>query len=218
MTHPKYYYTGDEKVPAVVKLGEMSTPVWIQKFWENGEYAVYIRANGCGHCCAAMALNLHGVKISPYEEYVLCRKRFGDPRGELGEENYHTVNGIVDIITSYGITAEKFGVPVGESMAAAEHIYRALEDGRQVIFWSHPSSKLEPNPFSSGEHYVIAVGLSEDGRIVVANSGVRGAVTTGVQYADVETIAKSLPEGCEPAEYTWGRPDLGHCGGYVIVG
>ena len=58
-----YAFTDNPSIPAVVTRGVYSTPVWLQQDWEDGEFACYIRGNGCGHCCIAMAANLHGVKI-----------------------------------------------------------------------------------------------------------------------------------------------------------
>ncbi|MBQ8758363.1 MAG: C39 family peptidase [Clostridia bacterium] len=216
---PKYTLTANELTPAIVSLGKYSTPVWIQQNWQEGEYAVYIRNNGCGHCCTAMALNLCGIETTPYEEYLLCREKFGVPKqhGIETEENFHSVSGIVKIMAHYGIKAECFGVPQGESKKASEHIEAALKNGSLVIFWSHPGYKLPDNPFSPGEHYVLAVGIDEGGRILIANSSERSSAKDGIQFTNIETIGKALVEGCEPQDFTWGRHDLLHSGGYVVV-
>lgn len=217
---PEYTFTGDENAPAIVSLGEHSTPVWIQQNQTQGEYAEFIRKNGCGHCCTAMALNLNGIKINPHEEFSLCRKMWGEPCMDepVNEDNFLSVNGIVQVIKSFGINAECFGVPEGKSTECAEHIKEMLSLGKVVIFWSHPSEKLLHNPFSPGEHFVLAAGIDGDGRIVIANSTNRCDATDGIQYTDCKTIAKSLREGCDPQEFTWGRYDLLHSGGYVVVG
>lgn len=216
---PEYIFTGDENAPAILKLGENSTPVWIQQNWTQGEYAQFVRKNGCGHCCTAMALNLNGIKINPHEEFTLCRKMWGEPRmcEPVNEDNFLSVSGIVKVIKSFGVNAEYFGIPIGKAMECAKHIEASLKEGKVVIFWSHPSEKIPHNPFSTGEHFVLAVGTDNKG-IVIANSTNRCDAVGGIQHTDCETIAKSLWDGCEPYDFTWGRYDLLHSGGYVVVG
>lgn len=97
MMYASYRLTGDAKIPATVSLGAASTPVWMQQLWENGEFARYIRANGCGHCCTAMAANLYGISIDPYQEYLHCRSLWGAPNEEpqeRGEHHFLSVAGI----------------------------------------------------------------------------------------------------------------------------
>ncbi len=218
--YPSYEYTNDASVPAIITLGEYSTPVWIQQKWQEGEYAGFVQKNGCGHTCTAMALNLNGIKITPHEEFTLCRKMWGEPRmgDPLYEDNFASASGIVKVITSFGIKAEAFGIPEGKACECAQHISDMLKEGKQVIFWSHPSDKLPDNPFSSGEHYVLAVGYTEEGDILIANSSENAAVNDGIQKTDTDTISKVLREGSDPMDFTWGRYDLVHSGGYVVVG
>lgn len=219
MIFASYKYEDSEKIPATVSLGERTTPVWIQQRWDSGEYLIYVRKNGCGHCCAAMALNLFGVKIDPHGEYALCRSLWGAPRdeGERRQGNFQSVSGIVKILEHYGVPAECFGVPDRES--AAEHIERALGEGRVVIFESHPSEDFPDNPFSTGEHWVMAVGYTEDGKILIANSSER-AIATGIQLVDIETVKRALYLGAAPEDMTWGewRDEFIHGVGYIIVG
>ncbi|MBR5156848.1 MAG: C39 family peptidase [Clostridia bacterium] len=215
-----YKFTGNEKTPAEITLNEYTTPIWIQQKWESGKYAEYIRKNGCGHCCTAMALNLNGVKITPHEEFELCRKLWGEPRMHepFNEDNFISASGIVKIIKHFGVFAKCFGVENGKSNEAAKHIKEMLLKGKQVILGSHPSEKLLNNPFSSGKHYILAVGIDDEGKVLIANSSERAATKYGIQHTDVETIAKVLYEGCEPWDFTWGRYDPAHNGGYVVVG
>lgn len=214
-----YKVISDTVSPSVVTCGNFSTPVWIQSNWVVGEYAQFIQKNGCGHCCTAMALNLHGIKIDPHEEFILCRKLWGDPRiGEpLYEDNFLSVSGIVKILKYFNVNSECFGVPVGECDNSARHIITALASGKSVILWSHPSEKLIPNPFSSGEHYIYLAGIYKNGKILVANSSLKGTAENGIQFTDCSTISDVLMEGCFPHDYTWGRYDLEHSGGYVVV-
>ena len=219
MVYASYRSQDNELIPAIVSLGEMQTPVWVQQRWETGEYAIYVRKNGCGHCCAAMALNMHGVNIDPHEEYELCVKLWGHPEidGHEKQGNFQSVDGIAKIIRHHGVAAESFGVPDRE--CAIEHICRALRDGKLVIFESHPSEDFPDNPFSTGEHWVMAVGYTEDGEILVANTSLR-ATDKGYQLVDADTVKRALYLGASPADYTWGewRDEFLGGVGYVVVG
>lgn len=215
-----YTLTSDKNIPSILCRGDYSTPIWIQQKWKDGQYSEFIRKNGCGHCCTAMALNLFGIKINPHEEFTLCRKMWGNPRYEepICEDNFISTAGIVKVIKSFGINAEAFGVPVGKYAEAAGHIEDSLKSGKLVIFWSSPSEKLIHNPFSTGEHYVLAVGFNKDGKIIIANSTENSDAENGIQYTNTKTIALSLRDGCDPQDFTWGRYDLVHSGGYVVIG
>ena len=69
-----------------------------------------------------------------------------------------------------------------------------------------------------GNPRTLAAGISENGKILIANSSMRGATKSGIQFTEPETIAKVLYEGSEPHDFTWGRYPLVNGGGYVIVG
>ncbi len=210
----------DEVIYAEVFANGYSTPVWNQHKWNSGEYAVYIQKNGCGHCCTAMALNLNGIKITPHDEFVLCRKMWGEPRmGEpLFEDNFISESGIAEVIKSFGINAIAYGIEKGKSYEASLHIERELQNGKQVIIWSHPSEKLVPNPFSLGEHYILAVGFTEDEKILIANTSNYVAAQNGIQFTDRQTIEKILMDDTRITDYTWGRYNFKDSGSYVVVG
>ena len=209
-----YEFINDKNIPAIIKKDGFSSPVWIQQRWQNGKYVKFVQKNGCGHCCTAMALNLHGIYIDPNKEFTLCRELWGKPDESINEYNFMSVRGIVKILSHFEVSAEAFGV--SDAKKSAEHIYNELKDGNTVIFWSHPSEKLEPNPFSTGEHYVLAVGISDEG-IVVANSSNKAITDNGIQTVDIDTIEKSLFVGTDPKDFTWGRTPCCHSGGYVII-
>ena len=218
MNYVTYKLIDTELVPSVVSIGEMSTPVWRQGRWSEGEYQEFVRKNGCGHCCAAMALNLHGIKLTPHDEFTLCRKLWGEPvrEQEYPQGNYQTVSGISKILRYHGVNAECFGVPSREAVAA--HMEEMLKLGKQIIFWSNPNEDFPENPFSFGEHYVMAVGYTEEGSVLVANSSERKA-PEGVHLTDINTIVKALYLGAEPTDLTWGQKGMHqHCAGYVVVG
>jgi len=218
MPYATYKTVESTLIPCEVMLDKNSTPVWRQARWSTGEYQEFIRKNGCGHCCAAMALNLHGIKITPHEEFALCRKLWGEPvrDQEFPQGNYQSIPGIAKILQYHGVKAECFGVPTQES--AAKQIEAALREGKQVIFWSNPNADFPENPFSVGEHYVMAVGYTEQGEILVANSSERKA-PTGMNLVDINTIVRALFLGSQPTDKTWGeKGDHIHCAGYVVVG
>lgn len=213
MTYASYRLTENEYIPAYVMLDGHEAPVWRQARWDTGEYREFIVKNGCGHCCAAMALNLHGAALDPHEEFSLCRALWGEP-GEA-EGNWQSVAGIVKILRHHGVSADYFGIP--DTERAAAHIGDALRGGKQIIFWSHPSPAFPENPFSRGEHYVMAVGYTEGGKILIANTS-EVAAPLGIQTVDIDTIRRSLFLGADPIDATWGLHDLPHSGGYVVVG
>ena len=217
MEYAEYKLTNDDFIPAIVTLGEKSTPVWRQNRWETGEYRDYVRNNGCGHCCAAMALNLYGVKTDPHGEYSLCRKLWGAPdkQREHPQGNYQSVSGITKILKHYGVKAEYFGVPDLESVE--KHIDKSLKEGKQVIFWSHSTPAFTENPFSKNEHYVMAVGYTRDNKILVANSS-EAWTKEGVQLVEMNSILRALFFGAEPIDTTWGQDGFEMCAGYVVVG
>jgi len=208
-----------ELVPSIIYFNSHSTPVWRQQRWNEGQYQEFIRKNGCGHCCTAMALRLNGIyNIDPHDEFTLCRELWGEPQKdrEFPQDNLQSVSGITKILHHYGIAAEYFGVK--DLKTARKHIETALKTGKQVIFWSHPTEDFPENPFSKHEHYVLAVGYTEDGQIMVANSSERWT-QTGVQLVNIETIKKALFLGADPIDMTWGERDhYINCAGYVVVG
>ena len=218
MKFADYKFLNDEVVASQVTLGNESTPVWRQNRWNTGEYQVFINKNGCGHCCTAMALNLNGIKITPHEEFTLCRKLWGEPNREkeFPQDNLQSVAGITKILNYHGVKAEFFGVK--DLQKVQNHFENSLKEGKQIIFWSHPTEEFKENPFSKNEHYVMAVGYTKEGKILVANSSEKWT-EEGVQLVDIETIMKALFLGAEPIDMTWGERDhYINCSGYVVVG
>lgn len=101
MEYATYERLDNELTPSIIRVGEKSTPVWRQNRWEGGELAQY-RANGCGHCCAAMAARMNGVKdIDPQKEFELCRKLWGSPKSH--QNNAITICGIDKILTELNV-------------------------------------------------------------------------------------------------------------------
>ena len=213
----EYRRTENPAIPAEIMLGKYSTPVWIQSAWTEGEFAQYIRNNGCGHCCIAMAARLRGIDMDPYREYLLCRSLWGPPDAEKGQDHFLTVPGIEKILRHLGLSASCFGVAEGAQNQAADHIIRCLQEGKLVIFISDPF-RYPGNMFSTGYHYVLAVGIRADGKILIANSS-ENTTKGGVQWVTREQIAQSLYQGGEPNKsLTWGEIErFGQGCTYVVI-
>ena len=212
----EYVLTEEHLAPAVIRVGDHETPVWLQQRWTEGEFATYIVHNGCGHCCAAMAARLHGVDIDPYGEYELCRTLWGAPTGDQG--NWLSTAGIVKVLQHLHVPANGFGVKDIGVRKATEHIIAALQEGKQVIFTSNPDDDPD-NPFSTGYHWVMAVAQLEDGSILIANSSEK-VTTQGVQLVKPEAIERALfRQATAPDDMTWGELQRIHEGsGYILVG
>lgn len=215
-----YEFTKKPEIPAIITRNGYTTPIWIQQMWEEGEFSKYVQKNGCGHCCTSMALCLNGIEINPHEEFSLCRELWGEPRyGEpFYEDNFASVSGIVKILKHFGVNAKYFGVSEGKTDEATKHIKNMLDEEKMIIIWSQPSERLPENPFSPNDHYVLLLGYDDVGQIVVANSSANSKAVNGINKVDLNTIKASLCEDCEPDDYTWGRHNLKHSGGYVVIG
>lgn len=205
----------DPRIPVIASINGFETPVWLQSEWTEGPYAEYVRRNGCGHCCAAMAARLHGVEIDPAIEFDTCVELWDEP--DEGHDWFQTARGITEVLRAYGIPSSAFGVPEdAEGLSMTRYFLEcALDSGHQVIFWSHPYD--EKNIFSTGEHYVMAAGYDEDGHVVVLNSGAKKTVE-GFQLTSLDTIMESVYRGSRAELTGWGvEDDLPACGGIVIV-
>lgn len=215
MVCAKYNKRDDYLIPSEVILGDNMTPVWLQQRWKDGEFSEYIIRNGCGHCCTAMVLNLKGIKINPHEEFELCRKLWGAPNTNEGQDNFMSVAGIVKILAHFGIKATYFGV--SDRIEATKHIVESLNQSKCVIFTSMPSEEYPNNMFSTGAHYVLAVGYTEDGKILIANSSEK-TTDLGVHLVDKEVIKKSIYTPTDPRDFTWGViTEIPQSAGYVVV-
>lgn len=223
MSNIFYKFNQDTLIPATVTRNGKQTPVWMQQRWEDGEYAVYVRQSGCGHCCTSMVLNLLGIEINPHEHVKRCVKRWGEPKiSKNGNQQYYflTPKGIVDSLASFGVEAKCYGHKSQGVDSAMEHIINSLKDGKMVIFISSPLETFKENPFSKGDHYVLALGITDEGKIIIANSSTNGVyeIGEGIQIVDRETIKKSLNPIAEPLKETWGEIVDLHLGiGYIVV-
>ena len=218
MYYATYDLVSSDTIPSIVRFGNHHSPVWRQQRWVSGEYQEFIRKNGCGHCCATMALRLNGVYIDPHQEFTLCRQLWGEPQKdrEFPQDNLQSVAGITKILRHHGVAAEYFGVP--DLKKAEKHFDEALRAGKKIIFWSHPTEGFPENPFSKKEHYVLAVGYTPEGKILVANSS-EPWTPIGIHEVPMQTIMRALFLGADPIDMTWGERDhYINCAGYVVVG
>ena len=213
---------GEALVVATVQRGEYETPVWIQSRWEEGEYACYVRKNGCGHCCVAMAARLFGVPdVTPHSEYEHCLALFGEPSAEKNDGHFLSALGIARSLRGFGVKAEAYGYLPNEEEAVTERMLQALREGKLVI---HESFPVKPNnPFSTGAHYVLFFGLDDCGRVLVANSSLRAnPPVPGIGSVPPSAITDSLlaSGGVIGPDDSWGRGGgrLTENAGYVIVG
>lgn len=207
--------TGDPRIPITASINGFETPVWLQSEWTEGPYAEYVRKNGCGHCCAAMAARLHGVEIDPSMEFDSCVELWDEP--DEHHDWFQTARGITEVLRAYGVPSSAFGVPEDEKgLSITRYLIEcALSTGHQVIFWSHPYD--DNNIFSSGEHYVMAAGYDEEERVVVLNSGTK-KTRQGFHRTDLDAIMESVYRGSSASLTGWGlEDDLPACGGIVIV-
>ncbi|MBE5744434.1 MAG: hypothetical protein E7358_07005 [Clostridiales bacterium] len=223
MKYPTYKFFDDKLIPAQVELNNKTTPVWMQQRWQDGKYAVYVRQNGCGHCCASIICNLLGVEMTPYKHIEHCVKLWGEPSiSPSGNQQYYflSITGLSESLNSLGIPCKFYGHKNQGVDKAVNHIYESLKQGKQVIFISSPSDDFPNNPFSKGDHYVLAVGLTEGGKILIANSSTNGIydIGEGIQEVDLETIKRSLNPIAEPIYRTWGELEDLHLGiGYIVI-
>ena len=224
MNKLSYKFTNNDKIPAVLERNGKETPIWMQQRWEDGKYAIYVRQNGCGHCCASMVCNLYGININPHQHIEHCVELWGEPN-ERESKNlqyyFLSVTGLNESLNSFGIPAKVYGHKNQGIDSAIKHIESCLKEGKMVIFVSSPSKEFPDNPFSKGDHYVLAVGMLPSGKVLIANSSINSKYDEGegIHEFDLEIIKKSLNPVAEPVLRTWGELEDLHLGiGYVVIG
>lgn len=167
----------------------------------KGTYAKELSAHGCGACCAAMALALMGKKAAPAD---VVRKGVA-LWGKWPKYPLISANGLATIIGTYGYIGKAAFLSTSNRATIRKLIDLALRAGKPVICWTAKG-------FSSGDHYVLAVGYNKLGRVVVANSGNRGPVN----IVTLDTLCKSLQKG-KGTDKGWYKSTAGSAG-IAIVG
>ncbi len=215
-----FFINSDPLTPAIIEKNSNKTPVFIQQRWTDGEFAEFIVKNGCGHSCVAMALRLEGIPdVTPHDIYTHSIELWGAPKEESPylQGNWLSISGICKIFASYGIKAQYIHIEKSGEAAAAERIFEFLESGKTVIFNSVPNRS--DNPFSCRSHYVLAVGLTENGSALIANSSLNGKTSPlGIQTADKETVASALVGGDLHRDDTWGTHHLYVNYAFCVIG
>ncbi|MBQ3235787.1 MAG: C39 family peptidase [Clostridia bacterium] len=221
----EYKVLENELTPVEVAVGEYKTPVWIQQRIDGVENKSQLNYSGCGHCSVSMALNLRGIKVSPWEEYKRCLELFGEPSvSQSGNKQYPflSVTGMVKVLSSYGINAEAFGVENGDRKKAVSHMLSEIKSGSIINFVSCPDKDFPENPFSKGHHWVVIAGFLGDGKIVVLNSSLNGDYSSsvlGINLVTEKEIEMALSKTACPTDKTWGEMEnLDSEGtGYVVI-
>ncbi len=167
----------------------------------KGTYAKELSAHGCGACCAAMALGLMGKKAAPAD---ILRKGVA-LWGKWPKYPLISANGLATIIGTYGYIGKAAFLSTSNRATIRKLIDSAFRAGKPVICWTAKG-------FSSGDHYVLAVGYNRLGRIVVANSGNRGPAN----IVTLDVLCKYLQEGTG-ADKRWYKSTAGSAG-IVIIG
>ncbi len=130
-----------------------------------------VQSSGCGAVCVAMAVNyLTGEGVSPDALFAWAVENnlyFGDG---LGHE------ALTDMALEHGVKGEWIEND-------ADPVIQALMEGYPVI------AHMGPGTFTQNGHYILLIGVSEDGRILVNDPGSR---ERSGQAFEMDTIMKEL--------------------------
>lgn len=163
-----------------VRLNGRSTLVLNQSTRPAGQWQKEIKSHGCGACCARIGLNLAGKSLKPEDVMDKAKQLFGK---ELTGESYGlSAQGIATICIDYGVRAEALPVTKATLPERKRDLDAALRDGRTVCCWVNGA------PFSSNHHWVIAVGYTAEGKIVIGNSGGKNRI----QYTTLNELTSRL--------------------------
>lgn len=173
----------------------------------KGAYAKELSSHGCGACCTYFALALRGKKVPPAKVI----KKGISLWGMWPKSGLISARGITTIIKHYGFTATYYPVTRSNKAIVKRVINIALKSGKQVICWTDDNGH-KGGPFSSGHHYVMAVGYNKAGKVVVANSGNKGPVN----IVSLDGLCRFLQEG-NGTDKKWFKTVAGSAG-IVVVG
>lgn len=124
-------------------------PHFFQTFYPKTKYGnSSVRQGGCGITCVSMVLTYLLDEEVGIEE--LAKKYY----------TYKVADG-----SSYNLfydSAEDYGVTVSKAIYDWETVLTALKDGKVVI--ANPKA---PSLFTTGGHFIVLAGLTEDGKIIV---------------------------------------------------
>ena len=134
-------------------------------YQESYGYGTTIASSGCGPTAMAMVLTaLTGEEVTPVEA-----ANWSMEHGHRIKDNGTSWAYFEDIADAYGVECEQMGV-------SRDNIINNLSEGKYVI------AVVGPGHFTKGGHYIVLTGITEDGKITVAdpNSETRSQQTWDV--------------------------------------
>lgn len=115
----------------------------------------YLGSHGCGPTCMAMV-------VSTFSNVIVEPDEMGDWAVDNG---YYVKN----VGTAYGLmtaAAEKYGVPMTKINKSDEDaVVSALKEGKLLL------TVVSKGDFTRGSHFLLLRGITEDGKLLVADSG-----------------------------------------------
>lgn len=149
----KLPYISLNREPGVTEFGYVEkyteVPHYIQSYYPNVRYGdSNIRRSGCGIACISMVFTYLLDEEVNIEE--LAQKYF----------RYKVDGG--SCYTLFPDSAEDYGVTIVKQTSNWEEIMFALEEGHVAIV-----NVRAPSIFTTGGHYIVLSGITEDGRILV---------------------------------------------------
>lgn len=173
----------------------------------SGNYANMLSEHGCGICCTSFVLTLLGkLNITPSAIIEKAIKIWGKPKTVL-----LSGNGIAAIIKKYGFNATYLSVTSTNRNTIKKKIDEAFKAGKHVICWTAPNG-YKDDPFSTEDHYVLAVGYDNIKNVIVANSGNKGPIN----IVTLDTLCRYLQNG-NGKDAGWYKTTSGSAG-IVIIG
>lgn len=168
----------------VIKSGETEVVYYNQgdNPWKNMMYGTIrtIGISGCGPTSMAIVIStLNGQEITPemtsnwsYQNGYLVQ---GYNNGRPYAMSSHSL--IPALATEYSLNS----TGIAKNSNTAEQIYQALSRGKLVV------AIMGPGHFTSGGHFIVLRGVTEKGKILVADCGSRQRTN---QEWDIETIIR----------------------------
>ena len=119
---------------------------------ESYGYGTTIASSGCGPTAMAMVLTaVTGEEVTPVEA-----ANWSMEHGHRIKDNGTAWAYFEDIADAYGVECQQMGV-------SRDNIISNLQDGKYVI------AVVGPGHFTKGGHYIVLTGITEDGKITVAD-------------------------------------------------
>lgn len=190
-----------------VTLHGHKAPLWHQSEI-GGTYAEALRKHGCGPCCAAVAACLTGYDTTPPKLLAKCVALWGKP--VKGESYAVSAKGLAAVLTKSGVKATYRQITKATLAGETAKIAVSLKVGKPVILFTHLYDSGDP--FSGGDHYVLACGYDKNGKIVVYNSG----GSKRIQLTDMATIERYLYHSCTGADTKWLKSSAGSAGVVIV--